>query len=31
MAEKGSKAIIFTEYKDALNYIVSNIKKKHEE
>ena len=31
ITENNSKVIIFTEYKDTLNYIVSNLKKKHPE
>lgn len=31
MTETDSKVIVFTEYKDTLDYIISNIKKKHPE
>jgi len=31
MGEEGSKVIIFTEYKDTLDYIIENLKKQHPE
>ena len=31
MAEEGTKVILFTEYKDTLNYIIENLKKRHPE